>query len=67
MWRRLLNSVVLVAATHKKLGKVFDGTSTQVVACMIIKWRAKINGERLYNVRDPPGKGGEESRGEKIL
>ena len=31
MWRRPLNSAVLAAPTHKGLGKVSDGTSTQVV------------------------------------
>ena len=67
MWRKPLNSAVLVAATHRKLGKVFDGTSTQVVDYMINKWKAKINGERLYNVKDLPGKGGEENRGKKTL
>ena len=33
---------------------MFDGTSTQVVAYVINKWRAKINGKRLYIVRNPP-------------
>jgi len=42
MWRRPLNSAVLVAATHKEFGKVSDGTSTQVVSWTINKWRAKI-------------------------
>ena len=32
MWRRLLNSVALVAPTHRKLVRVFDGISTQVMA-----------------------------------
>ena len=31
-----------------------DGTSTQVVACIINKLRVKISQKRLYNVRDPP-------------
>ena len=37
-----LNSAVLATATHKGFGKVFDGTSTQVVAWTINKWRVKI-------------------------
>ena len=31
-----------------------DGTSTEVVACIINKWMVKISQKRLYNVRDPP-------------
>ena len=46
----------MVAATHRKLEKAADGTSTQVMTCMINKWRAKINGKEVYNVRNPPGK-----------
>ena len=52
-----LNSTTLVAATHRNLGKVVDGSSTQVATCMINKWRAKINENEAYNVRNPPGKG----------
>ena len=52
-----LNSITLVVATHRKLEKAADGTSTQVVICMINKWRAKINGKEVYNVRNPPGMG----------
>jgi len=59
MWRKLLNSAILVVATHRRLGRASDGTSTQVVACIINKWRAKISQKRLYNVRDPPGIGRE--------
>ena len=47
-----LNSITLVAATHNKLKKAVNGTSTQVATCMINKWRAKINGNEVYNVRD---------------
>ena len=32
MWRRSLNSAVLVAPTHRGPVRVSDGTSTQVVA-----------------------------------
>ena len=52
-----MNSITLVAATHSKLKKTADGTNTQVVTYMINKWRAKINGKEVYNVRDPPGMG----------
>ena len=52
-----MNSITLVAATHNKLKKAVNGTSTQVATCMINKWRAKINGNEVYNVRDPPGMG----------
>ena len=54
MQRRPLNSAVLVAVTHRRLGRVSDGTSTRVVACIINKWRAKISQRMPYNVRDPP-------------
>ena len=36
------------------LGSLQDGTSTQVAACMINKWMAKINGEEIYITRGPP-------------
>jgi len=55
MWRRPLNSTILVAATHRRLGRASDGTNTRKVTCIINKWRAKISQRRLYNVRDPPG------------
>ena len=53
MWRKPLNSAVLVAATHRRLERAFDKTSTQVVAYIINKLRAKISRKQLYNVRDP--------------
>ena len=52
-----MNSIALIAATHNKLKKAVDGTSTQIVTCMINKWRAKINGKEVYNVRDLLGIG----------
>ena len=52
-----LNSITLVTATHRKLEKAADGTSTQVATCMIKKWRAKINGKEIYNVRNLPRMG----------
>ena len=54
MWRRPLNSAILATATHRKLKKVSDGTSTQVIAQMINKCRIKMVLEELYNVRDLP-------------
>ena len=53
MWRRPLNSAALVTITHKRLERVSDGTSTQVVAQMTNKCRIKIVQEEQYNVRDP--------------
>ena len=53
-----MNSITLVAVTHSKLKKAADGTNTQVATCMINKWREKIRGEEVYNVRSPPGIGG---------
>ena len=55
MWKRPLNSAILVAAIHRKLGRAFDRTSTRVVAYIIKKWWAEISQKRLYNVRDPTG------------
>ena len=49
MWRRPLNSVALVAPTHRKPVRVFDGTSTQVVTWTI----DKIIQREIYNVIDP--------------
>ena len=54
MWRRLLNSAALATPTHRRPKRVFEETSTRVVAWMINKWRAKIVQRELYNVRDPP-------------
>ena len=54
MWRRLLNGAILATATHRKLKKVSDRTSTQVIAQMINKCRIKMVQEELYNVRDLP-------------
>ena len=54
MLRRPLNSAALATTTHRKLERVFDETSTQVVAQMINKCKIKIVQKRLYNVRDLP-------------
>ena len=58
--KRPLNSIVLATATHRKLKKVSDGTSTQVITQMINKCRIKMVQEELYNVRDPPQRGEKE-------
>ena len=52
-----LNSITLVAAIHRKLENAANETSTQVATCMINKWRAKINGNEVYNIRNPLGMG----------
>ena len=62
-----LNSITLVVATHRKLEKAADGTSTQVATCMINKLRAKINGKEVYNVRNPSGMGDRRIEGEKTV
>ena len=61
-----MNSTVLIIATHRRLGKVSNGTSTQVVTYMINKLRAKISSKGLYNVRNPP-EIEEDGEKEKIL
>ena len=53
IWKRSLNSAVLATTTHRKPERVFDGTSIQVVAQMINKYRIKIVQKELYNVKDP--------------
>ena len=53
MWRTTLNSAVLVTPTHRRPVRASDGTSTQIVAWTIDKWRAKIIQREIYNVRDP--------------
>ena len=56
--KRLLNSVVSISVTNKKLGEAADETGAEVGTCLINKWRAKINQERLYNVKvNAPRKG----------
>ena len=62
MWRKLLNSAALAATTHKKLERLSDGTSTQVVAQIINECRIKTVQEELYNRGDPPWIGEEEKR-----
>ena len=54
MWRRPLNSAVLVITTHRKPENVSDETGTQVMAQIINKWEIKMIQMELYNVRHPP-------------
>ena len=54
MWKRPLNSAALATTTHRKPKNVSDGTSTQVRARMINKWRMKMIQREVYNVRHPP-------------
>ena len=62
-----LNSITLVAATHRKLEKAANRTSTQVATCMIKKWRVKINGKEIYNVRNPPRMGDRKIKRKKTV
>ena len=63
MWRRCLNNATLANTTHRELGKVADGTSTQVRVQMINRWKVKMIQKRLYKVEDSPRKG--DRRGER--
>ena len=38
-----LNSVASVTVTNRRWGKAADGTSTQVVICLINRWKVRIN------------------------
>ena len=53
MWRRHLNSEVLVTTTHRKTGEVSDGTGTQVISQTIDKYMVKIIPRELYNIKNP--------------
>ena len=66
MKRRPLNNAVLVAVIQRRFRRASDDeTSIRVVAFIINKWRAK-SGKQLYNVRDPPERGGlEKSKRER--
>ena len=70
MWRRRLNSITLANATHRRPGKVADGTSIQVKVQMINRCRVKMSQKGLYKLRDSPQKKGEkekmEEKGENI-
>ena len=67
IWRRPMNSATLAIPTHRKLGRVSDGTDTQIVAWMINKWKAKIGGRELYNVRYPNKQKGPEKQERHIV
>ena len=54
MWRRLLNSTVLVTTTHRKPKRVSDGKDTQIRVQITNKCRIKMIWRELYNVRDLP-------------
>ena len=43
MGKKPLNSVASITATNRKWGKAADGTSTQVVTCLINRWKVRIN------------------------
>ena len=60
MMKGPLNSMSLVAATHKGFRKVTDGMSTRVMACTINRWRVRIDWKEVYNGRDPPRMGDRE-------
>ena len=62
MWRRPLNSATLATTTHKKLGKVADGTSTQVGVQIINKCRVKMTQKKIYKVEDSSWKGDQKNR-----
>ena len=57
MWRRHLNSEILVTTTHTELEDVADGTNTQVKSQMNDKCRVKMIRKELYNVKNPLCKG----------
>ena len=42
MWRSPLNSTALAVTTHRKLKRMYDGTSTQVRTQMINKYKVKM-------------------------
>ena len=55
--KRLLNSVALIDVTNKKLGEAADGMGARVGTCLINRWKVRIDGKSLYNVKaDAPKK-----------
>ena len=60
MMKGPLNSMALVAATHRGCGKMTDGTSIRVMTYIINRWRVKIDRKKIYNGRDPPRMGDRE-------
>ena len=71
IWRRPLISTTLTTPTHRRLERVSDEKSTQVIVWMINKWRVKINQGEVYNIRNLRGiggrGGGEEIERERLL
>ena len=53
MWRKHLNSEILVITIHRKPGEMSDGISTRVISQMIDKYRVKMIQMELYNVKNP--------------
>ena len=54
MWRKPLNSAIWAITTQRKLKKVSDETSTQVIAQMINKYKMKMIQDELYKGRYLP-------------
>ena len=54
MWRGLTNSVALATTTYRKMGEMFDGTSTQVKVQMINKCKALMISRGLYKREESP-------------
>ena len=52
-----MNNVVLAITTHRKMGGVSNGTSTQVGVQIINKCKAMIASIRLYKKGSPHEKG----------
>ena len=52
MWRKHLNSEILVITTHREPKEVFDGTDTQVKSQMNDKCKIKMIRKELYNVNN---------------
>ena len=67
MWRRRLYSATLANATHREVGKVADGTRTQVKVQMINRWRVKMIQKGLYKVGDSPRKRGEKGERKRTI
>ena len=55
----------MFVATHNKLRKALDGTSTQVATCMINRWTVKMNGGEGYITTEISQERGTEERRRK--
>ena len=58
-----MNSATLATTTHRELGKVANGTSTQVRVQTINKLRVKMIQKKIYKVEDSSCK--EDRKGER--